>query len=64
MSDSEKWVVLASERIDGVTTTQIVSVEYASEAEANDFAADVQYHNPSFYVDVCTLDLALDVVTD
>jgi hypothetical protein len=57
-------VVLASERIDGVTTTQIVSVEYATEAEAQDFAADVQYENPSFYVDTCTLDLALEVVTE
>lgn len=63
-TSSQVWVVIASETYEGETTTQIVSDEYASEAEADEVACDMQYRNPSLDVEVTTLELALALVTD
>ncbi len=57
---NEAWVVLVTEVIECETseetevTCSVVSEEYATREEAEDFACDVQHHNPSFIVEVCT----------
>jgi hypothetical protein len=66
MSPTQKWVVIVSETQGGETACQVVSEEYATEAEADDFACDVAYANPKadWLIEVCTVDEAAQVVTE
>lgn len=60
------WVVVVTEKDEAgeVLSCSIVSEEYETEHEADDFAGYVSFHNPSFEVEVGTLEDALAVVSD
>lgn len=63
---TEAWVVVVSETIDGETTCQVVSDEFATEEEAEVFACDLAYRNPKaeWEIEVCTAEQAAGAVTD
>lgn len=63
---SDRWVVLVSEGDGDDTVCQIVSLEYPTRQEAEDFAADLGLRQPDWdcIVDVCTVEEAEALVTD
>lgn len=63
-TSSDKWVVVASETVDGETTCQVVSEEYDTMQEADDFAASVRLYNSGMLVEVATVEEAAAVVTE
>jgi hypothetical protein len=63
-SQTQAWVVVVSETIDGETTTQVVSDEYGTREEAELFAIDLAYQNPRWLVEVATEEDAAVMVTE